>query len=57
MKLERLLKPTFSERNPNASLPDVDDPNFYCRACELKLADKCSYRSHLKKLIKLISSL
>jgi hypothetical protein len=33
-------------------LPDVDDPNNYCKSCEKTYAHKYKYREHLKRYTK-----
>lgn len=34
----------------NKLKPDVDDPNYYCRACNWKAATKGKYNSHLRSV-------
>lgn len=49
MIIPRLPKPT---QNPNV-LPDVDDPNFYCKSCQFKYKSRAIYRYHLRQTHKM----
>jgi hypothetical protein len=48
MKLEPLAKRPHPKRKIESDIvPDVNDPNYNCRACNYKFASKWSYRNHL----------
>lgn len=35
-------------------LPEVDDPNFYCRSCKANMKGRKYYKYHLKRVHKII---
>lgn len=38
--------------NPNVK-PDIDDPHYYCKSCQLKYKNRNSYRAHLLRMHKM----
>lgn len=48
------MLPKLPRATPNRNiLPDVDDPNFYCKSCQLTYKNRTKFRKHIRKIHKM----
>lgn len=50
LRTQHNIKPNISRVRHVDLQPDIDDANFFCRACEKPLVDSPSYLAHLKRI-------